>query len=187
MSVATLDGDNGRLIAQTVRTTALPALYDEHYRSLVKLAAMYVDDRDSAEEVVQDSFVKLISGNYRIEPGKEGAYLRKMVLNGARSALRKRRVRRLYKPDKPGLVAAAEESGVASTERDRILAAVRKLPEKQAAVVILRYYMDLTEADIAETLGIAKGSVKSHGHRALKKLEGLLGDQAALGGEGGRS
>lgn len=175
--MATLDGNRNDVVVSTTVGSALPALYDEHFRSLVKLASMYVDDRETAEEVVQDAFVKLLAGNYRIDAGKEGPYLRKMVLNGARSMLRKRRVRRQHTPDAPGLVAAAEESGVAGTERDRILSAVRQLPEKQASVIILRYYLDLSEADISETLGIAKGSVKSHAHRGLAKLEGLLGEE----------
>ncbi len=172
--MATLDRNHGEAIASTAPYT-LPALYDQHYRSMVKLASMYVDDRETAEEVVQDAFVKLLAGNYHIEPGREAPYLRKMVLNGSRSLLRKRRVRRLHTPDDPGLVAAAEETGVARSERERILQAVRRLPEKQAAVIILRYYLDLSEADIAETLGIARGSVKSHAHRGLAKLEKLLG------------
>lgn len=157
---------------------ALPALYDEHYRSLVRLASFSVDDRETAEEVVQDAFVKLVAGNYRVEAGKEIGYLRSMVLNGARSALRKRKVRRAHTPDAPGLVAAAEEGGVASAENDRMIEALRQLPEKQASVLVLRYYLDLSEADIAETLDIAKGSVKSHSHRGLKRLRELLGDDA---------
>lgn len=167
---------SGVLSTGVLTSAALPALYDQHFRSLVKLASMYVDDRGSAEEVVQDAFVKLLSGKYRVEQGKEAPYLRMMVLNGARSALRKRRVRRAHTPDAPGLVAAAEEAGVASAERDRILTAVRRLPEKQASVIILRYYLDLSEAEIAETLGIARGSVKSHAHRGLAKLQSILGE-----------
>ncbi len=152
----------------------LPELYEQHYRSLVKLASMYVDDRESAEEVTQDAFVKLLSGNYRIEPGKEGSYLRSMVLNGARSQLRKRQVRRAKTPEPPGLVAAAEVGGLGAIARDEMLIALRTLPEKQAAVLILRYYLDLSEAEIAETLDIARGSVKSHAHRGLAKLAKLL-------------
>jgi RNA polymerase sigma-70 factor (sigma-E family) len=152
----------------------LPYLYDEHYRSLVKLASFYVDDVDSAEEVVQDAFVKLLSGRYRIDAGKEAAYLRSMVLNGARSALRKRRVRRNKQPEPPGLVAAAEEEGVDRAERQRVLGLVQGLPAKQAAVLVLRYYLDLSEREIAETLGIAPGSVKSHAHRGLAKLRTAL-------------
>lgn len=178
--MATLDRDH-RGVVVPVASSSLPALYDQYFRPMVKLASMYVDDRGTAEEVVQDAFVKLLAGSYRIDAGKEGPYLRQMVLNGARSMLRKRRVRRLHTPDKPGLVAAAEESGVANSERDRMLRAVRQLPEKQASVLILRYYLDLSEAEIAETLGIARGSVKSHAHRGLAKLQKMLNDEAPGG------
>ena len=158
----------------------LALLYEQYYRSLVKLASFYVDDRESAEEVVQDAFVRLLNGNYTIVPGKEGAYLRTMVVNGGRSTLRKRRVRRAFKPEPPGLVAAAEQAGVAASEHDRIVAALRKLPERQASVLILRYYEDLSEADIATTLGIARGSVKSHAHRGLAKLADILGAEESV-------
>lgn len=159
---------------------ALPDLYHEHYRSLVRLASFSVDDRETAEEVVQDAFVKLVAGDYRIEAGKEIGYLRSMVLNGARSALRKRQVRRAHTPDAPGLVAAAEEAGVASAEHDQMIAALRELPDKQAAVLVLRYYLDLSEAEIADTLDIARGSVKSHAHRGLKRLGDVLGDSLSI-------
>lgn len=174
MQVAALDRRDVQGVSRRVAASDLSTLYDRHYRSLVKLAAMYVDDTESAEEVVQDAFVKLLAGRYRPAPGKEASYLRSMVLNGARSQLRKRRVRRLKRPEPQGVVAAAEEGGVAQTERARMLALVRELPPKQAAVLILRYYLDLSEVEIAETLGIAPGSVKSHAHRALAKLQSKL-------------
>lgn len=171
-----MEGSQGGSVTP-VAFNRLSALYDEHYVTMVKLAAMYVDDRHSAEEVVQDAFVRLLRGSYRINPGREAAYLRQAVLNGARSALRKRRIRRLHVADRPGVVAAAEEGGIHRSERDRVLDAVRRLPHKQASVVILRYYLDLSEADIADTLGMARGSVKSHAHRALTKLQKSLGDE----------
>ncbi len=158
----------------------LRSLYEEHYRSLVKLASFSVDDVETAEEVVQDAFVKIVGGNYQIEPGREVYYLRSAVLNGARSALRKRRVRRNHTPEPPGVVAAAEIAGVNAAEQDRIVQALRELPEKQASVLVLRYYLDLSEADIAETLGIARGSVKSHAHRGLAKMAGLLGPEESI-------
>lgn len=157
------------------RSKPLERLYDEHYRALVKLATMYVDDTGSAEEVVQDAFVKLLTGSYNIEAGKEHAYLRRMVLNGARSMLRKRKVRRIHDRAEPErVVLAAEDFGIANSADERMLAALRKLPERQSAVLILRYYLDLSEIEIAETLDIAPGSVKSHAHRGLSKLEKVL-------------
>jgi RNA polymerase sigma-70 factor (sigma-E family) len=152
----------------------LRVLYDEHYRSLVKLASFYVDDVPSAEEVVQDAFVRLLGGRYRIEPGREASYLRSAVLNGARSQLRRRGVRRRHRPEPPTTAPPAERDGLDRVVRDEVLAALRRLPERQAAVLVLRYYLDLSEAEIAETLGMAPGSVKSHAHRGLAKLRPLL-------------
>jgi RNA polymerase sigma-70 factor (sigma-E family) len=161
----------GRTVTQT--RVDLPALYEAHYRRLVKLASFYTDDTETAEEVVQDAFVKLLNGNYRIDTNA-GAYLRSMVLNGARSQLRKRRVRREYVPDTPLPVDAAEVGGVAALASAEIVAALRTLPDKQGAVLVLRYFLDLSEAEIAQTLGIAPGSVKSHASRGLAKLAKLL-------------
>lgn len=169
MQTAALAMGNTDEIAPTT-SFDVPALYDEHYRSLVKLASFYVDDTETAEDVVQDAFLKLVSGRYRVKPGGEGPYLRSAVMNGARSQLRKRRIRRNKQPEPPGLVAAAEEDAVGATERARIIESLRRLPAKQAAVIVLRYYLDLSEREIADTLGIAPGSVKSHAHRGLAKL-----------------
>ncbi len=160
-----------------VNDVELSVLYEAHYRGLVKLASMYVDDVETAEEVTQDAFVKMLSGRYRIEPGREAPYLRSAVLNGARSMLRKRRVRRLHDPEPPGTAPSAEVGGIQGAETQRMLVAMRSLPEKQAAVLILRYYLDLSEAEIADTLGIARGSVKSHAHRGLAKLSNLLEEE----------
>ncbi len=153
----------------------LERLYRLHYRDLLATASFYVDDRESAEEVVQDAFVKMLAGRRRPQPGKEAGYLRVAVLNGARSALRRRRVRRLHRPEAPAVVPAAEIGGIAAADRDRVVAALRTLPAKQASVLVLRYFYDLSEADIAETLQIARGSVKSHAHRGLKRLAAELG------------
>lgn len=172
MAVAFLDRDKN----PSINDLDLSALFDQHYVRLVKMASFYTDDTETAEEVVQDAFVKLLRGNYRIEPGKEAPYLRSIVLNGARSTLRKRKVRRDHRPEPAPNAPAAEVGGVANATSDEMLAALRQLPEKQAAVLVLRYYLDLSEAEIAETLNIARGSVKSHAHRGLAKLATLVKD-----------
>lgn len=152
----------------------LRRLYDQHYRGLVKLASFYLDDVGSCEEVVQDAFVALLSGRRVVAQGAEGAYLRSAVLNGARSQLRKRQVRerRVPFPDQPA--PSPEHDAIGRAERDGVLAAIRSLPAGQADVVVLRYYLDLSEAEIAATLGIARGTVKSHAHRAMARLAELL-------------
>lgn len=159
-------------------TLDLEVLFDEQYVTLVRMASFYTDDTESAEEVVQDAFVKLLKGDYKIAAGREVPYLRSMVLNGARSTLRKRRVRRDYRPEPSPDAPAAELAGVAHAASEEMLEALRQLPEKQAAVLVLRYYLDLSEAEIAATLNIARGSVKSHAHRGLAKLATLVSDLA---------
>ncbi len=154
----------------------LRTLYVQHYRPLVKLASFYVDDVGSCEEVVQDAFVKLLTGKRVTKPGTEAAYLRSAVLNNARSALRKRRVRREKKPPAAAPVPSPEPAALDLVIRDEIMAALRTLPERQAHVLVLRYYLDLSEADIAETLGMAPGTVKSHAHRGLQRLASVMED-----------
>lgn len=155
----------------------LRTLYDRHYRSLVKLASFYVDDVGSCEEVVQDAFVKMLTARRPVAAGSEGAYLRMAVLNGARSALRKRKVRRDKQPPPPVAPPGPEADALDHLGTDRMLRLVRTLPERQANVLILRYYLDLTEAEIATTLDMAPGTVKSHAHRGLARLADLLEDE----------
>ncbi len=154
----------------------LRTLYDQHYRSLVKLASFYVDDVWSCEEVVQDAFVSLLGGRRSVAPGREAAYLRSAVLNGARSALRRRRVRRAHQPEPSAPAPSPEPAALDRVVRDQVLAVLRSLPQRQTDVLVLRYYLDLSEAEIAETLGMAPGTVKSHAHRGLRRLAELLED-----------
>ncbi len=152
----------------------LRMLYDQHYRSLVKLAAFYVDDVWTCEEVVQDAFVKLLTGRRTTRAGSEAAYLRSAVLNGARSALRKRKVRRDNQPAAPDAVPSPEDAALRAVASADVLDALRRLPARQADVLTLRYFLDLTEAEIADTLGMARGTVKSHAHRGLDSLSVLM-------------
>ncbi len=155
----------------------LRALYDQHYRPLLKLASFSVDDLGSCEEVVQDAFVSLLTGHRHIEPGKEVAYLRVAVLNNSRSALRKRRVRRDKQPPAPLPAPGPESDALTHIEDHNMLRLLRGLPQRQADVLILRYYLDLSEAEIAATLDMAPGTVKSHAHRGLARLSALLENQ----------
>ena len=157
--------------------TWLEALYRSDYRSLVRLAALLVDDRETAEEVVQDAFVAVHLRHGRLaDPDKALPYLRSAVLNGARSSLRRRIVRRRPLAAAPG-VAASAEAGALEAEGDRALVElVRALPDRQRDCLVLRYWLDLTEPAIAETLGISVGSVKTHIHRGTAALARVLGE-----------
>ena len=158
---------------------SLAALHREHYRSLVRLAAVLVDDVATCEELVQDAFVAVLVRHSALSDGARlPAYLRSAVLNGARSHLRRRRTRERVRP--VGVVrveGSAEAGALRAEEHEVVLAALRALPERQREVLALRYYLDLSEAEIAETLGIGAGTVKTHAARGMAALHQTLGDQ----------
>ena len=154
---------------------AIAALYGANYRALVRLATLLLHDIASAEEVVQDSFVALHAGLHRLrDSDKALSYLRAAVVNRSRSVLRHRVVvdRNAAKP--PPDVPSAEQGALTLIERSSVVAALRGLPERQREVVVLRYYADLSEAQIADTMGITKGAVKSHTSRAMAALRSVL-------------
>jgi RNA polymerase sigma-70 factor (sigma-E family) len=154
------------------RDDAVAALFRLHHRRLVGLARLLVGDLASAEDVVQDAFVALYR-RWRWLQDKEAAagYLDQTVLNRARSLLRRRAVRaRLRMVPQPEATASAETQVVADDEHRRVVAALDALSDRQREVVVLRYFLDYSEAQIAEALGISRGSVKQHASRGLAAL-----------------
>ncbi len=149
---------------------AVTALFVAHHRRLVGLAYLLLEDLETAEDVVQDAF----SGLYRRwswirDPTAALAYLQTSVANGARSSLRRKRRRPLtYERERD--VPSAESSVLSRDELHRVEEAVLRLPERQRQVLVLRYYLDQSEAEIAATLSISRGSVKQHASRALAAL-----------------
>lgn len=155
---------------------ALTALYTAHYRRLVRLAALLIDDVATSEEIVQDAYVKMHAAWRRIrDPHAAEAYLRTTVVNLSRSRMRHRQVAERH-PERPAPDAAsAEEGAMAALERQAVLSALRALPDRQRECLVLRYYGDLSEAQIAETMGISVGAVKSHASRGMAALRAALG------------
>lgn len=154
----------------------LEVAYREHYRSLVRLASILVDDVGACEELVQEAFVNAWRTGGATDVAWLPAYLRSAVLNGARSHLRKVGVRRRHlRAVRDAMPSpSAEQQAVAEDETRRVLVALRSLPDRQREVLSLRYYLDLSEAEIADALRISKGSVKTHAHRGLAALEARL-------------
>lgn len=149
----------------------LAALHRDQYRSLVKLASLLIDDRATCEEVVQDAFVAVFRSAARVRDAQRlPAYLRSAVLNGARSHLRKRDVRTRLRSVRTDDAASAETGAMVDDDRRAMLLALRSLPDRQRDVLVLRFYLDLSEAQIAETLGIGTGTVKTHTRRGLAAL-----------------
>lgn len=154
---------------------AVTELYSAHYRSLVRLAALLVRDLGTAEEVVQDAFVAMHGGWHRLrDDDKALAYLRQAVVNRSRSVLRHRQVVDRNAPKAAPDMPSAEHGAIALFERSAVIAALRTLPARQREALVLRFYADMTEAQIAETMRISRGAVKSHTARAMQALRATL-------------
>ena len=157
---------------------AVAALHREHYRSLVRLVSVLLDDVGDCEEVVQEAFVRLHLRWDRLrDTSRAPAWLRSAALNGARSRLRHRRVVDRHGPAPAGFADSAEAGAMASAAHDEVLAALRTLPDRQREALALRFYLDLSEAEMAEVMGVSPGSVKTHVHRGLKALAERLGEE----------
>lgn len=157
---------------------ALTALYVKHYTTLVRLAALLLDDRGASEEVVQDAYVKMHAAWRRIDDTDRAlAYLRQTVVNLARSRMRRRLLVIKHAPKPMPDAPSAEYAAMAGVERAEVLAGLRALPARQREAVVLRYYGDLSQAQIAAAMGCSVGAVKSHVHRGMaalaKSLEAL--------------
>jgi RNA polymerase sigma-70 factor (sigma-E family) len=168
MADMTATGDGRSELARADRDAALAELYREHYPSLVRLACVLLDERGAGEEVVQDAFVRVHQAWARVD--QPLTYLRSTVMNLARSRLRRRLVarRRVEPVGVPPM--SAEERVVLLDDQQDVLDAMRSLSRRQRECLVLRYYLELSENEIASTLGISNGSVKSHSSRGLAAL-----------------
>jgi RNA polymerase sigma-70 factor (sigma-E family) len=155
----------------------LPTLYTTQWRALVRLAVLLVDDVASAEDVVQDAFVALHRREHTLrDPAAALAYVRACVVNLSRSVIRRRQVARKHlKVAEPEATPAADHDLLVREEHRDALAAVRLLPRRQQEVLVLRYWSGLSEREIAQTLGISAGSVKSAASRGMASLSRSLG------------
>jgi RNA polymerase sigma-70 factor (sigma-E family) len=132
------------------------------------MACLLLDDRGAGEEVVQEAFVRVYQSWSRVD--QPLTYLRTTVMNLARSRMRRRLVARRRVEPVAASEISAEEHLVLMDEQQEVLDAMRKLPRRQRECLVLRYYVELAETEIASTLGISNGSVKSHASRGLAAL-----------------
>lgn len=153
------------------------SLYAEHAPSLVRMARLFVDDRNAAEDLVQEAFIRLARHAHRIEDGsKSAAYLRSIVLNLARDHNRRGLVSLRHRAPADVDLATAEDEVVLRDDQRQVIEALRELPLRQRDCVVLRYYFESGIQEIAETLGISQNSVKTHLKRGLAALERRLED-----------
>jgi RNA polymerase sigma-70 factor (sigma-E family) len=150
---------------------AVDDLFRRHAVGLVRFALMLVGDQATAEDVVQEAFFGLYRAWDRVrDPDVVLGYLRTAVVNGARSVHRSRgRARLLRVPHDPP-VWSAEAAAMDGEDRRALLAAIARLPRRQREVLALKYYLDLSERDVAAILRVSRGTVASSGARALAAL-----------------
>jgi len=168
-------------------SAAIAALFRDHHAELVRLALFMVGDLATAEDVVQDVYASL----HRRSRAQGRAqtveaplpYVRAAVLNGCRSILRRRAVahrvglaHRASLNDETAVRGSAESEVILSEDRRQVLSALARLPRRRREVLVLRYYLGLSEAEIAAVLGISAGTVKSTAARALAALARDLGE-----------
>jgi RNA polymerase sigma-70 factor (sigma-E family) len=153
---------------------AVTALYRDHAVGLIRLAYLMLGDRAAAEDVVQDAFCGLYRRWDRLaDPSGALAYVRSSVLNGGRTALRRRALGHRVTAYQPP-AGSAEAAVLSREERQEVMRAVRRLPDRQREALVLRFYLDLPDPEIARVMGIRPGTVRSAMHRALKALGHLL-------------
>jgi len=155
--------EGGTTATELDREIGFERLYAEEYEPMIRLAWLMVHNDDDAAEVVHDSFAKVFERWDRLQA--PGAYLRMAVVNGCRD----RRRRLLFRSRVP-----LPRPGDVTLEVDDMLAVLDALPPRRRDALVLRFYLGLSEAEIAETLGVRPGTVKSLVHRGLADLDVVL-------------
>jgi len=155
----------------------ITGLYVSEGTNLVRLARFFVDDRDAAEDLVQEAFIRLARALPRIkDETRRTAYLRSIVLNLARDHNRRGLVSLRHQMRSDVSWAPTLDDEIAEREDQReVIAALRALPPGQRNPIVLRYYLDLPITEIAATLGLSPNTVKTQLKRGMTKLERLLG------------
>ncbi|MEV3984067.1 SigE family RNA polymerase sigma factor [Nonomuraea sp. NPDC049758] len=149
-----------------------------HRLALVRLAFLLVGDQETAEDVVQDAFAAVyrrwsaLADHEQVLP-----YLRTAVLNGSRMVLRRRAVIGRFRGQREVPLWSAEAAALLGETRRQVFQAVRDLPRRQREVLVLRFYLELSEAEIAQVMGISRGTVKSTASRALRALAAELEEE----------
>ena len=170
---------------------ALGPLMERHHRRLYRIALSYLRDVDEAMDAVQETFVKAYQAASRWDPVSEVApWLSRIAVNHSIDCYRRRRRRQRSEAPMPETATdhddrwrtadPSPESEASGREVGRrITAALQALPERQRAIFVLRHYDERSLPEIADTLGMSLGTVKSSLHRAIARLRERLGSATA--------
>jgi RNA polymerase sigma-70 factor (sigma-E family) len=153
-------------------------LYKAHALALARVAKLLLGDQPSAEDVVQDAFLSLYQALPRLKDHDQILpYLRAAVVNRSRSVLRARRRAVLRRVQHEPPMSSAEFAAMVSEDRRVVLAAVARLPRRAREVLVLRYYLDLADQEIAAALGVSRGTVSSTASGALAAIARELSEE----------
>jgi RNA polymerase sigma-70 factor (sigma-E family) len=158
---------------------AISNLFKQHVRSLVRLVRLFVDDRNAAEDMVQEAFLRLLDALPRIrQPERAAAYLRSIVLNLARDHNRRGLVSLRHRMPSDESPASVVDKIVLREDQKQVIDALSSLPRRQRDCLVLKYYTELPVAEIAETLGLSVNTVKTHLRRGMSELAKQLGEDS---------
>ncbi len=179
LTVKTAGANNERAVRAAGSSTdgGLLALYKREFEQLVGLAHWIVGSRGLGEELVQDTFVRLVQRPPVLsDPEALSAYVRSAVLNGSRSKVRRLILERRHAKQVAERARSGEAAVLVTDSDQSVRDAIARLPRRQRESVVLRFYADLTVEAIADTVGISAGPVKTHLHRANLSLKAALTD-----------
>ena len=150
-------------------------LYAQYADDVLRMAYFYLADRQKAEDVCQDVFVKLYTRGEAIAPGREKAWLLRVKVNCCRDLWRSAWLKRVVLGAPTlDIMPAQEESIEQREEKAELMRAIQKLPAPFKETILLHYYQDMGISEIAQMLNLPEGTISSRLSRARKKLESLL-------------
>jgi RNA polymerase sigma-70 factor (sigma-E family) len=173
---STAGGDLATSVAS--RENAVWRLYEQRYADMVRFAAFLSGDVHAAQDIAQEAFVRLLDAWDRIaDPERADGYLKATIVNLVRGEHRRRETANRRAPSHLSLVPSAEDDAIGRVGRQHVLDAVSALPIRQRACVVMRHWMRMSETEIAGTLGLSVGSVRTHVKRGTATLQRTLGGQ----------
>ena len=167
----------GTRVVTSASSDEFTRIYAAHHAEALRLAYLLCGDAHRAEDAVAEAFVKVYRQMRKGGVEQPRAYLRRAVINEINSRFRRLALERREASRRTGDDRGGRAPEDALVEHDEVFAALRSLPERQRAVVVLRFYEDLPEKDIAAAMGISVGTVKSTLHRGLERLRAALGEE----------
>jgi RNA polymerase sigma factor (sigma-70 family) len=155
----------------------IEGLFRARYLEMVRLAGLL--GADDPEDIAQEAFTRLMNKEPDLgDPGAVLGYLRTIVVNLTRNRHRHLRVVRLRTPAAASSSSSScEAAAIAYEDHQEVIAALAQLPTRRREAIVLRYWLDLPEREIAAVMGVSTGTVKSHVSRGLAALADVLGDE----------